>query len=131
MIKNFEKDENHMNMEISGRTSAEIFSFPEERQYVVESSGASASAGYSISLLHQYCSKLPHDEYVFQHLISTYVSKSLFQPLNFYRHSIVCVCCVGELTPQELYLKQCLPAKWQIYGDAPSLLVTCYVIGSV
>lgn len=69
MIKEFEKDENRMNMEISGRTSIESFSFSEERQYIVESSGASASAGYSISLLHQYCSKLPHDEYVLQHLI--------------------------------------------------------------
>ncbi|KAJ0089697.1 hypothetical protein Patl1_14811 [Pistacia atlantica] len=63
LIKDFEKDENRMNMEISGRTSIESFSFSEERQYIVESSGASASAGYSISLLHQYCSKLPHDEF--------------------------------------------------------------------
>ncbi|XVF48473.1 hypothetical protein PTKIN_Ptkin03bG0193100 [Pterospermum kingtungense] len=63
LIENFKKDEGRMNMEISLRTSTEVFDCPEERMYRVDSSGASISSGYSISLLHQYCSKLPHDEY--------------------------------------------------------------------
>lgn len=52
-----------MNCEIACRTSSETFIGLEERVYKVNSSGASISSGYSISLLHQYCSKLPHDEY--------------------------------------------------------------------
>ncbi|XP_021275641.1 dicer-like protein 4 isoform X3 [Herrania umbratica] len=63
LIKNFKNDEDRMNMEISFRTSTEVFTGLEERMYKVDSSGASISSGYSISLLHQYCSKLPHDEY--------------------------------------------------------------------
>lgn len=53
-----------MNFEIAHRTSNELFIGSEERVYKVDSSGASISSAYSISLLHQYCSKLPHDEYV-------------------------------------------------------------------
>lgn len=52
-----------MNMEVAIRTSGDTFVGPEERTYKVASSGASITSGYSISLLHQYCSKLPHDEY--------------------------------------------------------------------
>lgn len=52
-----------MNMEVAFRTSSDTFVGPEERTYKVASSGASITSGYSISLLHQYCSKLPHDEY--------------------------------------------------------------------
>lgn len=52
-----------MNMEVAERTSSDTFVGPEERTYKVASSGASITSGYSISLLHQYCSKLPHDEY--------------------------------------------------------------------
>ncbi|XVE71087.1 hypothetical protein DITRI_Ditri10aG0122200 [Diplodiscus trichospermus] len=63
LIENFKKDEDRMNMEISFRTSTEVFVGPEEKMYKVSSSGASISSGYSISLLHHYCSKLPHDEY--------------------------------------------------------------------
>ncbi|XVF35510.1 hypothetical protein REPUB_Repub18cG0151900 [Reevesia pubescens] len=63
LIQNFKKDEDRMNMEISFRTSTEIFIGLEERMYKVDSSGASISSGYSVSLLHLYCSKLPHDEY--------------------------------------------------------------------
>ncbi|KAL6221580.1 hypothetical protein ACLB2K_004976 [Fragaria x ananassa] len=63
LIENFRKDEDRMNMEISFRTSSETFISPEEQTYKVASSGASITSGYSISLLHQYCSKLPHDEY--------------------------------------------------------------------
>ena len=63
MIKSFKKDEDRMNMEIANRTSTETFIGSEERTYKVDSSGASISSGYSISLLHQYCSKLPCDEY--------------------------------------------------------------------
>ncbi|RDY03580.1 Dicer-like protein 4, partial [Mucuna pruriens] len=63
IIDGFEKDEYRMNMEITFRTSNETYIVPEERIFRVDSSGASVSSGYSISLLHQYCSKLPHDEY--------------------------------------------------------------------
>lgn len=63
LIENFQKEEDRMNKEITHRTSNETFIAPEKRTYKVESSGASVSCGYSISLLHQYCSKLPHDEY--------------------------------------------------------------------
>lgn len=52
-----------MNREIMVRSSSETFSCSEERVYRVDSSGALISAGYGISLLHRYCSKLPHDEY--------------------------------------------------------------------
>ncbi|KAK5830167.1 dicer-like protein 4 isoform X1 [Gossypium arboreum] len=65
LIKNFKKDEDRMNVEISFRTSTEVSIGLEERIYTVDSSGASISSGYSISLLHHYCSKLPHDEYFF------------------------------------------------------------------
>lgn len=63
MIEDFKKYEDQMNMEILCRTSNEIFNSPEERVYKVDTTGASISSGYSISLLHHYCSKLPHDEY--------------------------------------------------------------------
>ncbi|XP_062078299.1 dicer-like protein 4 isoform X2 [Humulus lupulus] len=63
LIENFKQDEHHMNCEIACRTSNETFIGLEERVYRVDSSGASISSGHSISLLHQYCSKLPHDEY--------------------------------------------------------------------
>ncbi|KAJ9688889.1 hypothetical protein PVL29_014506 [Vitis rotundifolia] len=63
LIEHFKKDEDRMNMEISVRTSSEAFTDLEERIYKVDSSGASISSVYSISLLHQYCSKLLHDEY--------------------------------------------------------------------
>ncbi|KAK7388536.1 hypothetical protein VNO78_23354 [Psophocarpus tetragonolobus] len=63
IIDGFEKDEYRMNMEITSRTSNETYIIPEERIFRVDASGASVSSGYSISLLHQYCSKLPHDEY--------------------------------------------------------------------
>ncbi|KOM32927.1 hypothetical protein LR48_Vigan01g248300 [Vigna angularis] len=63
IIDGFEKDEYRMNMEVTFRTSDETFIIPEENIFRVESTGASVSSGYSISLLHQYCSKLPHDEY--------------------------------------------------------------------
>ncbi|GMI92533.1 DICER-LIKE 4, dicer-like 4 [Hibiscus trionum] len=65
LINNFKKDEARMNMEITFRTSTEVSTGPEERIYTVDSSGASISSGYSISLLHHYCSKLPHDEYFY------------------------------------------------------------------
>ncbi|XP_030456382.2 dicer-like protein 4 isoform X1 [Syzygium oleosum] len=63
LIDNFKKDEDRMNVEITARTSDETFSALEERIYRVDSSGASISSGSSISLLYQYCAKLPHDEY--------------------------------------------------------------------
>ncbi|KAM3714268.1 hypothetical protein ACJW31_01G319400 [Castanea mollissima] len=63
LIIDFQKDEDRMNMEIAIRTSNETFIGSEEKIYKVDSSGASISSGYSISLLHQYCSKLPCDEF--------------------------------------------------------------------
>lgn len=65
ILDGFKKDEFRMNMEITDRTSSETDIIPEERIFRVDSSGASVTSGYSISLLHNYCSKLPHDEYVF------------------------------------------------------------------
>ncbi|GAU11988.1 hypothetical protein TSUD_196120 [Trifolium subterraneum] len=62
IIAGFEKDEFRMNTEINVRTSSETHSIPVEKTFTV-SSGASVSAAYSISLLHQYCSKLPRDEF--------------------------------------------------------------------
>ncbi|XP_038879795.1 dicer-like protein 4 isoform X2 [Benincasa hispida] len=63
LIDEFQKDENRMNREISSRSSNETFCSHEESIYRVVSTGASITSGRSISLLHEYCSKLPHDEY--------------------------------------------------------------------
>ncbi|KAL5073501.1 hypothetical protein RYX36_012485 [Vicia faba] len=63
IIDGFENDELRMNKEISVRTSSETHNIPVEKIFRVDSSGASVSAGYSVSLLHQYRSKLLHDEY--------------------------------------------------------------------
>ncbi|KAJ7979648.1 Dicer-like protein [Quillaja saponaria] len=63
LIENFKRDENRINLEIAKRTSNETFISPEERVYRVDSSGASVTSGYSVSLLHKYCSKLVHDEF--------------------------------------------------------------------
>ncbi|XP_030546666.1 dicer-like protein 4 [Rhodamnia argentea] len=63
LIDNFKMDEARMNMEITARTSDETFSALEERIYRVDYSGASISSGSSVSLLYQFCAKLPHDEY--------------------------------------------------------------------
>ncbi|KAM7508303.1 hypothetical protein LguiA_018756 [Lonicera macranthoides] len=63
LIENFKKDEDQMNDEIVSRTSSSTFVDSEERTYKVDSTGAEISAVTSISLLHHYCSKLPHDEY--------------------------------------------------------------------
>lgn len=77
LIESFRKDENQMNMEISSRTSKETFIGLEEKVYKVDITGASVSSAYSISLLHHYCSKLPHDEYDF-------LLTSDFKPLYIY-----------------------------------------------
>jgi endoribonuclease Dicer len=50
-----------MNSEISFRSSEDTFDTLEETIYRVDSTGASISTGYSISLLHRYCSNLPRD----------------------------------------------------------------------
>uniref|UniRef100_A0A5B7C289 Putative dicer-like protein 4 isoform X2 n=1 Tax=Davidia involucrata TaxID=16924 RepID=A0A5B7C289_DAVIN len=63
LIKNFQRDEDQMNEEIAVRTSTATFVDFEEKTYKVDSTGATISSGSSISLLHHYCSKLPHDEY--------------------------------------------------------------------
>jgi endoribonuclease Dicer len=63
LIENFKKDEDKMNHDIDCRDSNSEFVDSEERTYKVDSTGAEISAGSSVSLLHHYCSKLPHDEY--------------------------------------------------------------------
>ncbi|KAF6147407.1 hypothetical protein GIB67_016764 [Kingdonia uniflora] len=62
MIASFRSDECRMNEKITRRTSRETFEDLNEEIYKVGSTGASISAGYSVSLLHQYCAKLPHDD---------------------------------------------------------------------
>ncbi|MCL7029021.1 hypothetical protein MKW94_016083 [Papaver nudicaule] len=63
LIKSFVSDENRMNKEISCRTSGGTFDESVETTYKVDSTGASISEGYSVSLLARYCSKLPGDEF--------------------------------------------------------------------
>ncbi|KAI8023022.1 Dicer-like protein 4 [Camellia lanceoleosa] len=63
LILNFKKDEDKMNEEIASRKSSVTIVEFEERTYKVTSTGATISSGSSVSLLHHYCSKLPHDEY--------------------------------------------------------------------
>ncbi|KAL5698800.1 endoribonuclease Dicer [Ranunculus cassubicifolius] len=63
LIKHFMSEEARMVEEITSRTSEETFDTPGEANYRVPSTGACISAGYSVSLLHRYCSKLPHDEF--------------------------------------------------------------------
>lgn len=63
LINQFVKDERKMHQEISSRKSQVTMTDFEEKTYQVELTGATISSASSISLLHQYCSKLPHDEY--------------------------------------------------------------------
>ncbi|CAI9783088.1 unnamed protein product [Fraxinus pennsylvanica] len=63
LIEHFTKAEAQMNEEISSRENCEMINYFEERTYKVDSTGATISSTSSISLLHRYCSKLPHDEY--------------------------------------------------------------------
>ncbi|KAG6410468.1 hypothetical protein SASPL_128529 [Salvia splendens] len=63
LIEHFKKDEALMNEEISLRKSSNLITSFEERTYKVDTTGATISSIMSISLLHHYCSKLPHDEY--------------------------------------------------------------------
>ncbi|KAL2502529.1 Dicer-like protein 4 [Forsythia ovata] len=49
--------------EISSREYCETINSVEERTYKVDVTGATVGSVSSISLLHRYCSKLPHDEY--------------------------------------------------------------------
>lgn len=63
LIQNFTKDEAQMNDQISSRASTVTFVEFEEKIYSVDSTGATISSGSSVSLLHRYCSKLPHDEF--------------------------------------------------------------------
>ncbi|KAK9060685.1 hypothetical protein SSX86_021391 [Deinandra increscens subsp. villosa] len=63
LIKNFHNDEVKMNNEISSRISTPTYVDFEEKTYKVDSTGAIISSGCSVSLLHRYCSKLPHDEF--------------------------------------------------------------------
>ncbi|KAK4798282.1 hypothetical protein SAY86_030608 [Trapa natans] len=63
LIDIFKRDEERMNIEIITRTSNEEFDGVKDMTYKVDSTGAAISSGYSTSLLHEYCAKLPHDEY--------------------------------------------------------------------
>ncbi|KAL4589871.1 hypothetical protein LXL04_002782 [Taraxacum kok-saghyz] len=63
LIQTFQKDETQMNDQISSRASSVTFVDFEEKTYSVDSTGATISSGSSVSLLHRYCSKLPHDEF--------------------------------------------------------------------
>ncbi|XP_076937243.1 dicer-like protein 4 [Bidens hawaiensis] len=72
LIKNFHSDEARMNNEISSRTSTLVNVEFEEKTYKVDSTGAIISSVSSVSLLHRYCSKLPHDEFFNPKPILTY-----------------------------------------------------------
>ncbi|GFP97060.1 dicer-like protein 4 [Phtheirospermum japonicum] len=63
LIEHFKKDEAQMNEEISTRKPRVPITDFEESTYKVDATGATISSVLSISLLHRYCSKLPHDEY--------------------------------------------------------------------
>ncbi|XP_042002405.1 dicer-like protein 4 isoform X1 [Salvia splendens] len=63
LIQQFVKEEALMNLEISGRQSRVQVTNFRERTYKVEATGATISSVMSVSLLHRYCSSLPHDEY--------------------------------------------------------------------
>lgn len=52
-----------MDDEISSRKSRTMVADFQENIYKVDMTGATVSSALSISLLHHYCSKLPHDEY--------------------------------------------------------------------
>ncbi|KAG9456245.1 hypothetical protein H6P81_000753 [Aristolochia fimbriata] len=62
-VTEFISNEDKMNKEIASRTSAETFGGLVERRYKVDKTGANISTGSSVSILHHFCSKLPHDEY--------------------------------------------------------------------
>lgn len=66
LVDNFNKAIEGMNEEIEVRTSAvgTVFDI-EEKTYRVEVTGATITSTSSISLLYDYCSELPHDEYGF------------------------------------------------------------------
>ncbi|KAL3629633.1 endoribonuclease Dicer [Castilleja foliolosa] len=63
LIEHFKIDEAKMNEEISTRKPRVPITDFEESTYKVDATGATISSVLSISLLHRYCSKLPHDEY--------------------------------------------------------------------
>ena len=69
MIKHFVKDELKMHQDISSRKSQVTMTDFEEKTYQVDLTGATISSASSISLLHHYCSKLPHDEYALNALL--------------------------------------------------------------
>ncbi|GAB2289126.1 endoribonuclease Dicer [Dionaea muscipula] len=63
LIDAFQKDEQQMNIDIITREPSGLIVDFEEKVYKVESTGAAISIHYGVSLLHHYCSKLPHDDY--------------------------------------------------------------------
>ncbi|KAK4369861.1 hypothetical protein RND71_009336 [Anisodus tanguticus] len=63
LIEHFARNEARMNDEITSRKSCTTVADFQENVYEVDTTGATISSASSISLLHHYCSKLPHDEY--------------------------------------------------------------------
>ncbi|XP_010323151.2 dicer-like protein 4 isoform X1 [Solanum lycopersicum] len=63
LIEHFTRSEAQMDDEISSRKSRTTVPDFQENIYKVDMTGATVSSALSISLLHHYCSKLPHDEY--------------------------------------------------------------------
>ncbi|KAL9263922.1 Dicer-like protein [Drosera capensis] len=63
IIDVFLKEAQQMNVDIMTREPREMIADFNEKVYKVKSTGATISVHSSVSLLHRYCSKLPHDEY--------------------------------------------------------------------
>ncbi|PKA57540.1 Endoribonuclease Dicer like 4 [Apostasia shenzhenica] len=63
LLDEFTSSEHIMNKVIVYRTSDDTFKNLDEAIYRVDSTGASVSTACSVSLLHQYCAKLPRDMY--------------------------------------------------------------------
>lgn len=83
LIKHFIKEEDQMNEEILSRKSQVTITDFEEEVYKVDTTGATISSASSVSLLHHYCSKLPHDEYA-RFTNSVHINFSTLQSRNFY-----------------------------------------------
>lgn len=80
-----------MNKEILSRKSQETMTDFEEEVYEVNLTGATVSSTSSVSLLHRYCSKLPHDEYA---LKTQYILTQFYnQETSWMIHSLkLCLC---------------------------------------
>ncbi|KAK1414006.1 hypothetical protein QVD17_29743 [Tagetes erecta] len=120
LIKNFHKDEAQMNNEISTRKSTSARVDFEEKTYKVDSTGATISSASSVSLLHRYCSKLPHDEFFNPKPQLTYsrdgsdaVICHITLPANAPVHQIV---SSPQPSSEEAKKDACLKACEQLHG---------------